>query len=371
MKALRRSGLATGVSVLLLAAAAPALAAPVTVDLRIEGPTRTLFEGPVTTDVRTFHFTGDVERVCDGSPPAGSATSPQPTRGAALTAASDAAPFTTAGTWSATFGSPSFTQIAGEDVGYDAATQRFLVEYKNERAAMTGSCGDPISSGDRVLYAYGTGSEPLLALTGPASGRAGETVTLAVTDAATGAPIAGASVGGATTGADGRARVTLGAAGRQVFKATRDGAIRSNAVAVTIGEGAAQGGPAGQARDRLAPGARILGIRDRQVFARGRGPRTLRLAVPADPSGVLAVKLRLTRRLGGRCWYFSGRRETLRRTRCGRAFFFRTGETADARYLLPARLGPGRYVLDLAAVDRAGNRDALLRGRTRVVFTVR
>src|ERR1044071_7393778 len=51
------AGLAAGLAVLV--AAPGALAAPVTVDLRIEGADRTLFEGPVKTDVRPFHFTGD------------------------------------------------------------------------------------------------------------------------------------------------------------------------------------------------------------------------------------------------------------------------------------------------------------------------
>jgi len=46
-------------AVIAAVATTPALAAPVTVNLRIEGPTRTLFEGPVTTDVRPFPFTGD------------------------------------------------------------------------------------------------------------------------------------------------------------------------------------------------------------------------------------------------------------------------------------------------------------------------
>ena len=51
MKLSLTAGMVAG---LLSLAAAPALAAPVTVDLRIEGATRTLFEGPVTTDVRQF-----------------------------------------------------------------------------------------------------------------------------------------------------------------------------------------------------------------------------------------------------------------------------------------------------------------------------
>jgi hypothetical protein len=85
----------------------------------------------------------------------------------------------------------------------------------------------------------------------------------------------------------------------------------------------------------------------------------------------LAVKLRLTRRHRGRCWYFSPKSDGFRRTRCGRAFAFRIGDRADWSYLLPESLGPGRYVLDVVAIDRAFNRDALARGRSRVVFTVR
>ena len=54
----------------------------------------------------------------------------------------------------------------------------------------------------------------------------------------------------------------------------------------------------------------------------------------SDASGLAAVKLRLTRRSGGRCSYFSGRRQALERTRCGRAFFFKVGDSPDC--LLPA-----------------------------------
>jgi len=62
----RLAGLAAGLCCLVAAPAASA--APVTVNLRIEGPTRTLFEDPVTVDTRTFHFTGDsTEHRCDGT----------------------------------------------------------------------------------------------------------------------------------------------------------------------------------------------------------------------------------------------------------------------------------------------------------------
>ena len=116
------SGLAAGVA--LLIAAPGALAAPVTVDLRIEGPSRTLFEGPVTTDVRTFRFTGDpVSHRCDGTAAENHGTSPtpMPTRGAAVAVAAEQTPFAIRGDWFDSLGSPSFSEIDGESVAFDPA----------------------------------------------------------------------------------------------------------------------------------------------------------------------------------------------------------------------------------------------------------
>ena len=64
-------------------------------------------------------------------------------------------------------------------------------------------------------------------------------------------------------------------------------------------------------------------------------------------------------------------RNPFRRTRCGTEKYFAIGDRADWSYLLPQRLGKGRYVLDAVAIDGAGNRTPLARGTTRVVFTVR
>jgi hypothetical protein len=91
----------------------------------------------------------------------------------------------------------------------------------------------------------------------------------------------------------------------------------------------------------------------------------------ADASGLAAVKLSLTRDRAGRCRYYSPRRERFRGVRCGRHPRFAIEPASEFSYLLPERLGPGRYVLDVIAVDRAGNRDQLARGRNRVVFRVR
>src|SRR3954453_8000433 len=123
----------------LLAPASVAAAAPVTVNLRIEGPATTVFEGPVTTDVRPFRFTTGPDtaaHTCDATAAnQGSSPVPVPTRGAAIAAASEAAPFSTSGTFFASLGSPSFAQIAGQPTAFDPATSAFLVEYKNGGAA--------------------------------------------------------------------------------------------------------------------------------------------------------------------------------------------------------------------------------------------
>jgi hypothetical protein len=350
----------------LLLLTAPALAAPVTVDLRIEGPTRTLFEGPVTTDVRAFP-SNQGAKACDNATGA-------VTRGAVV--AASGVPFSA--NWNDGFGNPSFVTVDGENVEYDAATDRFLAEFLNGAASMTGSCTDPVKTGDQVLYAYAAFSDKALKLTGPASAKPGENVTLTVTDGA--APVAGASVGGKTTAADGTVTVGPLVRGDNDFKASADKAIRSNRVRVCATDGAdgacgttvpvAPGGPAPlfSAPDRAAPTAKLAGLRDKQTLT--RGPRELGGSF-SDVSGVKTVKLRLTKRLGKKCWYFSGRSEKFRGTKCGRGPYFSIEAKADWSYLLPSRLGKGRYVLDAIAIDSAGNRTPLQRGTTRVVFTVR
>jgi hypothetical protein len=52
--------------------------------------------------------------------------------------------------------------------------------------------------------------------------------------------------------------------------------------------------------------------------------------------------------------------------RCGHGSFLRIGDRADWSYLLPKRLGRGRYVLEAKAIDGAFNRGAPARARFRV-----
>jgi len=277
--------------------------------------------------------------------------------------------------------------------------------FVNDVFSQAGLCGAELQTGDQVLLApvseqlgakYG-----VLSLTGvPATVRPSQpfsvTVTRTVSEASSTntarEPVAGATVSGggatATTAADGTAQLTLGARGAAGLRASHTGDIRSatEPVCVTDGSDGACGSSAASAcvtsgddglcgtKDRRAPRGKIASIREGQRFGRGKGPRSLKGTVTADPSGIADVRLRLTRNDDGRCQTFDGRSERLvSLKRCGakRGKWFSAGDREQWSYLLPARLGPGRYVLDLQARDRAGNVDSLLqRTRTRVVFTV-
>jgi len=396
---------------LTLASAGTAAAAPVTVHLRVEGHSATLYEGTVTTDVGPFQFTAGSDQAphtCDGTGQYGSTSTPSPTRGAALAVAARTAPFAMSGSWSDTYGSFSIDSIAGESVAYDASTFSYLAEYKNGAPSMYGACGDTIAGGDDVVFAWGDGSQPVLALSGPATAAPGAPVAVKVTDEASRAAVAGAAVGGATSGADGTAAVTLTARGPQALKATKNGTIRSNAITVCVTDGqdgycgttkpdgtTVPGGsapapaqPTGAAStcqttgddgrcgspDKHAAYGFIASQPEGKHYAKGHGPRQLAGRVADEPSGIADVRLRLTRNDHGRCATYDGKREALvRLRRCGALHgrWFSAGTASDWSYLLPAKLGRGRYVLDVQVVDRAGNRDdKLARGRNRVVFFV-
>ncbi|WP_354701793.1 hypothetical protein DSM112329_02128 [Paraconexibacter sp. AEG42_29] len=127
--------------------------------------------------------------------------------------------------------------------------------------------------------------------------------------------------------------------------------------------------------DRTGPPAQITAIKEQQRFAAGKAPLTLSGTAGADPNGVADVRIRLTRVRGKKCHYYSGIDETfLRSKKCGAdgQQLFSIGSGATWSYLLPRRMTPGRYTLDVQAVDALGNASVVgARGRDRIVFFVR
>jgi hypothetical protein len=367
MKLSLSTGLAAGILAL---SAAPALAAPANVTVRVEGANVTRVETVrVTTTAAPVSKAG---HDCSGT-----------SAGGALDRA-------TGGDWDAGYfdGLGHFvTTIKGEA----PADDDYWTVWVNHGAAPAGACSTELQEGDEVLFfvdrctfdGVKCSNDPVepLALTAPSTATVGVPGEVSVVrhDAAKKSyPVAGAKVTGpgidATTDAAGKATVTFAAAGTVRLQAAKPGLVRSETHDVVVSPvGAAPRTPNAPqtpaAPDTTAPRATLAGFKDHQVFT--SGPRDLRGSFAADPSGIRTVKLRLTKRVGSRCWYFSGKQERFRGTRCGRGAYFAIGDRADWSYLLPAQLGPGRYVLDAVAIDGAGNRTPLQRGSTRVVFSVR
>jgi hypothetical protein len=385
------------ISLILPAAAAAAPAGDVSI--RVEGSSATL-AGPA------------VVRTVDGT------FTKVPTSGAPATCSSTAIGGAleqlTGGNWNGTNGTfgMSVDTILGETHLFSSGAYWSL--WVNGVPASLGVCQQELAPGDRVLIAASCGgadtptcfSAGPLEIVAPATAAPGASVTVHVDEytpsddftSSTSAPSAGATItgpaGSATTDAAGNASIALATStGRQILTVTKGDRIRGTAaICATSGSDGACGPTTAQAgtgpsatcatnghdgkcgtTDRTPPFAQISGILNGQRFARGQGPRLLRGTVGSEPAGLRSVRLRLTRNDRGRCSAFDARRERFVRTRrcsakAGRSFSL--GTSPDFSYLLPERLGRGRYVLDVLVVDAVGNRGILTRGQSRVVFHV-
>jgi hypothetical protein len=353
------AGLAAGLA--LVAAPAGAQSAP-TVQVRVEGQHATLLEDTAVT----------------------LGSDPVPGNGCPGISAAGALEDATHGNWDR---QPFTHTILGETHNGSPDYWAEWIRRGGRYVFGNGLCNDVMQAGDELLMLVDFASPPTflptvlpLAIEGlPASAPAASAATVTVVDyrpdfvnnTTVREPVAGATVGGATTDAAGHATIRFAAPGDEVFKATKAGDAPSSAEHVTVTAAGGAPPPVVAPPDRTAPVARLLGLRDHESFRARRAPRTLRVAVPADPSGVKGVSLRLTRQLHGRWWYFSGARGRFVRSRFGRRVPFSVPVQPRISYLLPHRLGRGRYVLDVIATDGAGNREPLARGTSRVVFFVR
>jgi hypothetical protein len=358
MKIRISAGLAVGVLVPALLAA-PALAGP-TVTIRVEGATHTLLE-------RTRVTLPDTQPPVSGGCPANSP-------GNAIEVA-------TAGNWDR----QAFTQtILGES--HTFANNDYWAEWLDTGSGYKyggGICSDTVTAGDDVVMLVDV-SDPMtffptafpLAVEGvPAKVQTGTPFTVTVVDyrAPTGTPgegvrtpVAGATVRAgavtATTGSNGRATLRLTTLGTTTVKATKPGDAPAGREFVTVTDKPVVAPPP----DTTGPVAMIDGIRNGKRFSRRHAPRELHGTVSADPSGLWAVKIRLTRKLGKTCWYFSGSKERFLKRTCGKKYAFKVGDDPTWSYLLPSRLPRGRYVLDTYAIDNVFNHGSTKRVRFRV-----
>jgi len=222
-------------SVFVIALSASAVAAT-KVNVRVEGAKATLFEGNVVVSAGKLTSNKGEDRsshLCNVAANGGSGpAAATPTR--ALQAASEnelgdrLSPLSFE--WYA-----SFSDFLIGSVGGEAPTGDNYWELSiNWKVAELGGCGVALKDGDQVLWAVSDGATPALKLSAPSSVRKGRAFKVRVTNGATGKAIVGARVGGATTGANGVASLTLKSGSMRVLRATQSGATRSNSESIEL-----------------------------------------------------------------------------------------------------------------------------------------
>jgi len=252
--------------------AAPAIAAPTEVTVRIEGEAETLFEGPILTDGHDVRAASDAtDRRCDGTN-GGANPSPGPTPTAAAVDAMAIAGEDFDGTWFAGLDDYYVERWGPDEESFEGAGAFWGVLLDGVLATV-GGCQSQVSAGEEVLWALdafnlsrpflrlapeeegvaGDPGAPLYAEAGEplelivhrrvyggvpgvppaAEPAAGVPVKLVSTDPETGFQSPGAVAG--VSGGDGGAEVVLAAPGWHRLKAAEDsGHIRSNRLDVCV-----------------------------------------------------------------------------------------------------------------------------------------
>jgi hypothetical protein len=381
--------IATGALAALLASAllAPSsdAAAPANVTVRVEGATQTLLPRTAVT-TRTAPVGKDGVHTCSGT--------------SALGALDTAVTGDWAGSWTDGLGYAVLT-IKGETHNdpFPADPARYWSFWVNYRFQDQGLCSTEMQQADDILMFVDCFSQtsacapqtPLRLSGVPRTVAPGHPTTVKLEEfttmydsttqvtTTTPEPAENATIKAAgqtvTTGADGTARLAFGAPGPVTIAATKAGRVRTAALTcVTSGSDGTCGSElppnavlgTDKPDDKTAPIASFSRLHNGQVFKRRRAPRRLKGSVTPDPSGLLSVRLGILRKVAGRCSAFDGATERFRPHRCGGRRSFRIGDRADWSYLLPKRLGKGRYTIRVAAIDQRGNDSA-----TQVVIRVR
>jgi len=379
-----------GAALLGLLAAAGAAAEPTSVTVRVEGLSETkLPPTPVALGTAPVVKDGNASHACGG--------------GTALAALELATGGNWNGPWNSKFNQYEIFSIEGETHEFEPSSKAnyFWSFWLDEKESEVGACEAQLQPGDRLLFFPSCFGEacpspaPLpLGVQAPASAGVGEAVQVTVsrfTPAGVASNVAGATVAGggasATTDALGHATLSFASAGETLLRVSAPGSVRTE---TTVCVHAGNDGTCGtQAPALAAPPpavhaaappppykgpyaviAQVTSVRDQHVYAPAGAPRVLSGTVSAHVA-VTSVSISLRRRHAGRCSVYNAVRERFVRARCGRSEFFAVARGASFSYLLPGKLGPGAYVLEVHANDAAGNQVTAAFGKSRIRFYVR
>jgi hypothetical protein len=335
-----RGAAPVAVLALVLVVVPAAHAVPVTVNLRVEGLNRTVFDAPVTTDAHVVTTAAAGSHTCDGTN-GGAEPAPGPTATGALDDAAKVAGFTIDGPYG-NFGIDDYFIERVSDEQIDPMTQ-FWSLWINHTFSDKGGCQKRVLAGQDVLWAAVPFSVDVpLKLTGPSAVRTGQPVQLQVIDGQKGTAQVGATVGGAVTDTGGIASLAFDTAGIYRLKAEKPGTIRSNTIVLCVDPPEAD--PCSSS-DKAAPSVRVR--LPGKLASEGGRSRTILVSWEADDqagSGVAyySVDVRELADGAGASQVATEWRSLLGRATVN-ALHFR-GEAGDA------------YQFRITAADRAANR---------------
>src|SRR4051794_24947655 len=186
-------------------AAATADAATTTVTVRVEGPSNTIFEGPVTPAIQTVDGNdGKGPQKCDGTN--GGAN---PTPGPTATGVMDTAIRGSGRSWQGNFDA-SFQDFLVNRIGPVASTSsQFWGVAVEGKSLEVGGCQAIVKPGQEVLWAFDSFGKKLLRASGPRQVNVGKIASVKVIDTEKGTTVAGAKIGGAAANAEGGAEAPL------------------------------------------------------------------------------------------------------------------------------------------------------------------
>ncbi len=245
----RNTYLACAGAAIALAAPAVATAAPTAVNVRIEGRTQTLFDGPVTTDGKVLTTASGGTHKCDGTN-----NGANPTPGGTPTTALNDATVQGGLTWDADY-FDSLKDYFVTRVGPDPQTssENWFV-YVNDSQLETGGCQRLVRAGDNVLWVFDAfNKDGLLRASGPESATTDQPFQVRATDT-NGTPQQGATIGSATTDGGGLATLRYSTPGIYRLKAEKPRYVRSRAITVCVDPPQADPCTTG---DKTAPDVRL------------------------------------------------------------------------------------------------------------------
>lgn len=202
-------------------------------NLRIEGDTDTIYEGPIRSGPRSITTPSGGTHLCDGTNNGANPTA-EGTSTTALDSASNLCSFPYDGTFDSEFDDYFITSIGGSA---ETATE-FWGLLNNFQFTPVGGCQFEPAEGDEILWAYNAFNMVHFLDVQPrsASVEVGGSVVFTVTDGTTGNVVAGASFNGVLSDAAGQVVYTAEQVGTFRVKATIESGIRSPAAIITVVE---------------------------------------------------------------------------------------------------------------------------------------